>query len=208
MSGNFQLIAKSSSIRQTGLLPAVMSQTEDPQQSVTSAYEGMAGGIATAWAVILTALGVEHKAVEAHLEPFGSASRLSEEVHPNGTIYTQGRFKTSTCTWNVAIAQIDMGSASAAMEAIRAIERFKPRVIFFVGVAGGIKDVEIGDVVAASVVYGYEFGKLVDDRTLPRPKLGEADYDLKQRAQAEDRKDDWRERIRPGLTSSEKPPTV
>jgi nucleoside phosphorylase len=198
-----QLIARSGSVRQTGALPAAMVQAEDPKQPVSATYEGIEGGTTTDWAVILTALGVEHKAVEAHLKPLGQSPRLSEEIHPNGTIYTQGQFKAHNCNWNVAIAQIDMGNASAAMEAVRAIERFQPRVVLFVGVAGGIKDVKIGDVVAASVVYGYECGKLIDDRTLPRPKLGEADYDLKQRAQAEARKDDWREQIRSGATSSE-----
>jgi nucleoside phosphorylase len=202
----FHSIAKSSNIRQSGALPAVMARAEQPQQPKTSAYEGMIGGIETAWVVILTALEVEHKAVEAHLEPFGQDLRLSEKVHQNGTIYTTGRFATSSCNWNVAIAQINMGSDSAAIEATRAIEQFNPRVILFVGVAGGIKDVAIGDVVAASVVYNYECGKVLKDRTLPRPKLGEADYDLQQRAQAEARKDDWRGRIRPGLTSADKLP--
>ena len=209
MSENFlQSIAQSGSLRQVGVLPGAMAQAADPKQPLSTAYEGISGGTATAWAVILTALGVEHQAVEAHLIPIGQSTRLSEEIHPNGTIYTQGQFKAHNCTWNVAIAQIDMGNASAAMEAVRAIERFNPRVILFVGVAGGIKDVKVGDVVAASVVYGYECGKLIDDRTLPRSKLGEADYDLKQRAQAEARKDDWREQIRSGLTSSETVPTV
>jgi len=209
MSGSLrQSIARSGSIRQTGVLPAVMAQAEEPKQPVSATYEGIEGGTATDWVVILTALDVEHKAVEAHLKPIGQSTRLSEEIHPNGTIYTQGQFKAHNCTWNVAVAQIDMGNASAGIEAVRAMMQFNPRVILFVGVAGGIKGVKIGDVVAASVVYGYECGKLVDDRTLPRPKLGEADYDLKQRAQAEARKDDWREQIRSSSTSSETTPTV
>ena len=209
MSGSLrQSIARSGNIRQTGVLPDAMKQAEDPKQPVPATYEGIEGGTATDWAVILTALGVEHKAVEAHLKPSGQSTRLSEEIHPNGTIYTQGQFKAHNCTWNVAVAQIDMGNASAGIEAVRAMMQFNPRVILFVGVAGGIKDVRVGDVVAASVVYGYECGQLVDDRTLPRPKLGEADYDLKQRAQAEARKDDWREQIRSSSTSSETTPTV
>ena len=209
MSGSLRRsIARSGSIRQTGVLPDAMKQAEDPKQPVPATYEGIEGGTATDWAVILTALKEEHKAVEAYLKPIGQSTCLSEEIHPNGTIYTQGQFKAHNCTWNVAVAQIDMGNASAGIEAVRAMMQFNPRVILFVGVAGGIKDVRVGDVVAASVVYGYECGKLVDDRTLPRPKLGEADYDLKQRAHAEARKDDWREQIRSGSTSSETTPTV
>ncbi len=206
MSGSLrQSIARSSNIRQTGALPAVMAQAEEPKQPVSATYEGIEGGTATDWAVILTALKEEHKAVEAHLKPIGQSTRLSEEIHPNGTIYTQGQFKAHNCTWNVAIAQIDMGNASAGIEAVRAMMQFNPRVILFVGVAGGIKDVKVGDVVAASIVYSYECGKVIDDRTLPRPKLGEADYDLKQRAQAEARKNDWREQIRSGSSSDAAP---
>ncbi|PSB23147.1 hypothetical protein C7B76_01075 [filamentous cyanobacterium CCP2] len=206
MSGSLrQSIAQSGSVRQAGTSPAAIAQAEVPKPPVSAPYEGIEGGTATDWAVILTALGVEHKAVEAHLEPIGQATRLSEEIHLNGTIYTQGQFKTHNCTWNVAIAQIDMGNASAGIEAVRAMMQFNPRVILFVGVAGGIKDVKVGDVVAASIVYGYECGKVMDDRTLPRPKLGEADYDLKQRAQAEARKNDWREQIRSDLSSDVAP---
>lgn len=206
MSGNFlQSIAQSSSIRQAGVLPTAIAQAEVPKQPMSATYEGIEGGTATDWAVILTALGTEHKAVEAHLEPIGQVSRLSEKIHPNGTVYTQGQFNAHNGTWNVAIAQIDMGNASAGIEAVRAMMQFNPRVILFVGVAGGIKDVKVGDVVAASIVYDYECGKVIDDRTLPRPKLGEADYDLKQRAQAEARKDDWREQIRSGSSSDVAP---
>ena len=209
MSGSFrQSIAQSRSIRQTGVLPVAFAQAETPKQAVSKAYEGIEGGTATDWAVILTALKEEHKAVEAHLEPFGQAARLSEEIHPNGTIYTQGQFKAHNGTWNVAIAQVDTGNASAGIEAIRAMMQFDPRVILFVGVAGGIKDVQIGDVVAASIVYGYECGKHIDDSSLPRPKLGEADYDLRQRSQAEARKEDWRKQIRSSVTSSAPIPTV
>jgi nucleoside phosphorylase len=198
-------IAQSNRIRQTGTLPAAILQADDPKQTVSATYENIDGGTATDWAVILTALKEEHQAVEAHLKPFGQSTRLSEQIHPSGTIYTQGRFETRKCAWNVAIAQIDMGNASAAIEAIRAMMQFNPRVILFVGIAGGIKEVQVGDVVAASIIYGYECGKHIDDRTLPRPKLGEADYNLKQRAQAEARKDDWYKQIRSDVSSDAAP---
>jgi nucleoside phosphorylase len=204
----FQAISKGSGIQHTGALPGAIALAEIPQRPKTAAYEGIEGGAEIAWVVVLTALGAEHKAVEAHLEPFRKGLPLEEDKHSNGTIYTKGRFTTPSCQWNVAIAQIDMGNDSAAIEAIRAIEHFNPKVILFVGVAGGIKDVEIGDVVAASVIYGYDCGKALSDRMLPRPKLGEATYDLKQRAMAEARKEDWRSRIPSDLSPSAKPPRI
>jgi hypothetical protein len=89
-------------------------------------------------AVILTALSVEYLAVRAHL------SDLREEVHTQGTVYERGQFLTAGQSWEVGIVEVGPGNPGAAVEAERAIGYFSPDVIFFVGVAGGIKDVAIG----------------------------------------------------------------
>lgn len=136
---------------------------------------------------------MEHLAVQAHLT--SGETKLSEEIY-RGTIYTCGLFKAPGCDWNIAVAQIGAGNASASSEAERAIEQFQPKVILFVGVAGGIKDVNVGDVVAATKIYSYDRGKVLADQTLRRPELGQASYELEQRAMAEARKENWRNRIR------------
>ncbi|MBD2181860.1 5'-methylthioadenosine/S-adenosylhomocysteine nucleosidase [Planktothrix sp. FACHB-1355] len=141
-------------------------------------------------AVILTAIRVEFKAVCTHL------TDLQEEEHPEGTIYELGNFSSNGCSWRVGIVEIGAGNAEAAVETKRAIDYFKPNVVLFVGVAGGIKDVNLGDVVAATKVYGYESGKVVEETFLPRPNVSLVSYRLEQRAKAVARKEDWLERIR------------
>jgi nucleoside phosphorylase len=137
-------------------------------------------------AVVLTALPVEYLAVRKFLQD------LREVVNPLGTVYEQGVFAGDGVVWEVGIAEVGAGNAGAAIEAERAIGYFQPDVLLFVGIAGGLKDdVAIGDVVAATKVYGYESGKVASEGFLTRPALGHSAFALVQRARAEARKEDW-----------------
>lgn len=81
-------------------------------------------------AVVLTALGLEYKAVRVHLRD------VREETHPAGTVYERGFFGAEDETWEVLIVETGAGTAAAAVEAERALTWFEPQVILFVGVAG------------------------------------------------------------------------
>lgn len=142
-------------------------------------------------AVILTAIPLEYKAVKAHL------TDPKEETHQKGNVYEIGQFTGHYHTWDVGIAEVGAGNNTCALEAERAITYFKPQVIIFVGIAGGIKDLELGDVVAADKAYGYEKGKVAAGGFLTRPEVGKSSYALLERAKAEARKDDWKARTTP-----------
>src|SRR5215208_6837424 len=143
-------------------------------------------------AVILTPLEVEFLAVRAHLRD------IVDGVDAQGTRYVRGRFDDGDQIWDVELVQIGMGNPRAALETERAIKRYSPDVALFVGVASGIKDVALGDVVAAQKVYGYEFGKAAEEFR-PRPEVAQPSYPMEQCAQAVSRDRRWQVRILPEL---------
>ena len=144
--------------------------------------------VSIAYALILTSVAVEYLAVRAHL------SDLREEVHEQGTIYERGQFGAERQVWDCGIVEIGAGNSGAALEAEQAIAHFKPDVILCVGIAAGIKDVALGDVVASTKVYGYESGN-AEWSFMPRSKIGLSAHSLEQQARSEARKGDWLKRL-------------
>lgn len=150
-------------------------------------------------AVILTAIPVEYQAVQAHL------TEIREETHLLGTVYGRGKFSSGEVSWDVGIVEVGAGNADTALAAERAIAHFNPAIVFFVGVAGGLKDVALGDVVAATKIYGYESGK-ADIQFETRPDVGNSAFRMEERARAEAKKQDWLKRI--GNLIPDPPPRV
>ncbi len=148
--------------------------------------------------IVLSALRVEYEAVRRYL------TDPQEIIHPTGTVYEQGLFLSGNQSWKVTIAEIGQGNVKAAIETVKAIEYFKPKIAFFVGVAGGIKDVSIGDVVVATKVYGYESGK-AGDTFLSNPETYNSDFRLVERAKVEARKKDWLNQLKSKLNTENVP---
>ncbi len=172
-----------------GYCPLDISRIPDPVGfTLDIEVDEQQNAISVHSAVILTALSVEYKAVRAHL------TDLKEETHPQGTVYERGKFSSGAHSWEVGIVEIGKGIPRAAVEAERAMRHFRPSVVFFVGVAGGIKDVILGDVVAATKIYEYESGK-DGEIFMPRPSVQNSTYRMVQRAQAEARKGKWLRRV-------------
>lgn len=136
--------------------------------------------------LIFTALSLEFNAVKLFLED------VKVEKHPvAGSIYNKGTYNEH----QVLIAETGAGNVRAADETSRAIDFFRPDYVFFVGVAGGLKDVKLGDVVASSKVIGFENGK---DDTEFKPRLDTipASYKLEQIAKQVQRGENWKNLIK------------
>ena len=149
--------------------------------------------------VLITALPVERAAVLEHLRD------VAEEPE---------RAARSTAAAS-SMKNPNLGTSSSPRSA-PAIRGLPPRrsesslttaptgVLLFVGVAGAIKDLKHGDVVASTKVYGYESGKDQHDGFGPRPFVQLPAYELEQRARYEAGEPDWRLRIKaPGSAGPE-----
>ncbi|MDH5728881.1 MAG: effector-associated domain EAD1-containing protein, partial [Gammaproteobacteria bacterium] len=64
---------------------------------------------------------------------------------------------------------------------------------FFVGVAGGLKDVKVGDIVIGRDVYGYERGKTEENNFKPRPQFGASTYALERLAGDYAKSEAWKQ---------------
>jgi nucleoside phosphorylase len=139
-------------------------------------------------AIILTALDLEARAVLRHMPGW-------KEETVDGTVFYLGSFDN----WSVAVAEVGVGNASAAAVTERAIRHFDPHVALFVGVAGGVKDVALGDVVVATKVYGYESGKEDPKGFKPRAEVFRTSHEIEQRGRALGKRDNWRNRFDPSI---------
>ena len=143
------------------------------------------------WVVICTALEVEYAAVRDYLD---GPIRQHEE---RGSLYELGALPGVAGSWQVALNQTGPGSTTAGVQLERAVRTFEPQVALFLGVAGGRKDVKLGDVVVAELIYDYEWGKSTLEGYEPRMRIQRPSHLLLQRARLVAREKQWQRRIRP-----------
>lgn len=142
--------------------------------------------------LVITALALEFKSVEQLLV------NLESVMHQTGARYKRGIFPAKQSNLSVAVVEAGAGNVNAAQETERALTFFQPEYVFFVGVAGGIKDVNIGDVVASTEVIHYEGGK-AGEVYKPRLNIHPASYELVALAKSIARDDSWQHNIDDGL---------
>ncbi len=86
------------------------------------------------YVVVLTAIETETRAALRHL-------RNSRPERVRDTWFLAGEFGS----WTVVIAEVGPGNSRPATIGVRALEHYRPQIAAFVGIAGGVKDVALGD---------------------------------------------------------------
>jgi nucleoside phosphorylase len=136
---------------------------------------------------ILTPIGVEYDAVRQHLKD------IKEERHQQG-LYEIGSFDTQIGNLSIVVQQTGARNSNIALATERIIDLYKPKIVLLVGVAGGVKDVAIGDIVVAKKAYGYESGKETKEGFKSRPEVYTFTSTLQDVALSVGRKDTWYQR--------------
>jgi len=122
--------------------------------------------------VIITALEKEAKAIVRRLDNH-SIKRFEDRdirTYHCGTIPIQD----SDQVYRVVVVLLpSMGEISAANAVTDAMARWDPRFVLMVGIAGGLPqdDLDLGDVVVADQIIGYEYGKVTEDGFEPRDRV-------------------------------------
>ena len=140
-------------------------------------------------AVILTPTPVEQEAVRRYL---GS----KENNIIAGTLYVSGRFQGLYQNFEIITLQTGSRNSLVALATEKAIQAFNPALILLVGIAGGVKDVAIGDIVVGTKAYGYEVGKTTPDGFKARPVVVNSSQELIALAQHVAMEKNWQEKLR------------
>jgi nucleoside phosphorylase len=135
------------------------------------AIDGGPGAKCSNVILICTAIDVETAEVIEYLHNV-------TQVMLDGAHFSKGYVQTSSGkAWEVYVRQLGKGNAIATGEAQKAFSSVPlARCSIFVGVAGGIKDVNLGDLVVCQQIFNYEQGKYVANMPfLSRPVAERSD---------------------------------
>lgn len=145
--------------------------------------------------LFLTPLALEYQAVSRHLTD-------RKAVVKEGAAYETGRFQGRYCDYTIVVREPGMRNTDMALATERAIQHWSPEIAILCGIAGGIKDLRIGDVAIAKSAFNYDSGKESEDGFLPRPVEYHFSEELLAYAQLVQRSDDWKKRTVDGAAQA------
>lgn len=144
--------------------------------------------------LVATALPLERSEVVSHLDTMV----YDAEVHADVAFWPPQN--PSFEIWVLATGAGNLDAQASTLNALHNMPRL-PSLAFFVGVGGGLKDSDIGDVIYSNKVYYYEGGKEEDGGLKSRPNVEHSSKDIEQLAiRVSDRS--WQ----PAFTEGSQPP--
>ena len=139
--------------------------------------------------LVVTALKLERLAMREHLTNVETETTSGLAADIGTSVSSPGQ-----C---VAIIETGPGNVNAGILTAKAEDTFRPEYVVMFGIAGGVKDVAIGDVVASSKVYWVEGGKAAN-RFKPRPDFAVVSPSVLQLARAVSADNAWMGRTKNG----------
>jgi nucleoside phosphorylase len=118
---------------------------------------------------IVTVLPEEYKAVRSRLDH--PVTLLGDETTPNMYAWDLGSVASPRHAnpYRVVVALAGRPGTSSGLQTVTATVRaFEPRYVLLVGIAGGLSEVGLGDVVVSDVIVGYEYAKITGGKLQPR----------------------------------------
>ena len=152
-------------------------------------------------ALIVTAVQLERRAVREHLCSL-------DVMSINSLVLDVGQFVEQHLSLRVAILEVGPGNIDASVLTTITTVELQPAVTMMVGVAGAMKDLALGDVVASSKVYWAESGKSLEGEVRPRPGFGPVSDRLVQAARLVAADDQWQARISDSSTQARRPTAI
>jgi nucleoside phosphorylase len=161
---------------------------------------------------LITIIPEEFQAVVACLDDHWHLAGEGERLNQYG--WELGEIKPAHAQkpYRVVVALASQaGNVSSAMATIESVQRWSPRYVVVLGIAGGLVRDEMsrGDLAVSSAIWGYEYGK-IDDGFVPRGDLTyQVDRPLLTAAQTMDiTNPGWRKRIAADPPSGAKEPKL
>ncbi|NJL76361.1 MAG: 5'-methylthioadenosine/S-adenosylhomocysteine nucleosidase [Saprospiraceae bacterium] len=116
--------------------------------------------------LICTPLALEFDAVLRHLSDVKEDNSFAILRCKTGVFQNkQGRLL------HIAVVETEPSIAKVSAATSKALATFKPSVVILTGIAGGVKDAQLGDLVVATEAFGYEHGKETDGGFAGRPNV-------------------------------------
>ena len=151
--------------------------------------------------LIVTAIQIERSAVREHLHSL-------DVMKIDPAVLDVGQFVERDLRLRVAILEVGPGNIDASVLTTITTLKLQPAMTMMVGVAGAVKDLALGDVVASSKIYWAEPGKSLKAGVRTRPDFGPVSESLVQAARRVAADDEWQERISPCIPQPRRPAAI